>query len=141
LSLSCLRARRVGEGLKLLAEAPRLDAEMHRIKGELILLGDPSATEEAERCIRTAIEIAHRQEAKSWELRATTSLARMLARNGKRAEARTTLATIYNWFTEGFDTTDLKEAKVLLDEFAGLDTAIGERALPKCGAPYASKGE
>ncbi len=116
LSLSCLRARRVEEGLKLLAEAPRLDAEMHRIKGELILLGDPSATEDAERCIRTGIEIARRQEAKSWELRATTSLARVLVRNGKPAEARTALATIYNWFTEGFDTADLKEAKALLDD-------------------------
>jgi len=76
----------------------------------------PSATEDAERCIRTGIEIARRQEAKSWELRATTSLARVLVRNGKPAEARTALATIYNWFTEGFDTADLKEAKALLDD-------------------------
>src|SRR5216684_4504863 len=64
-----------------------------------------------------AIEIARRQEAKSWELRATTSLARLLEQQGRRDEARAMLAEIYGWFTEGFDTIDLKDAKALLDEW------------------------
>jgi predicted ATPase len=70
----------------------------------------------AEESFRTAIDIAKKQQAKSWELRATTSLARLLANQGKRAEARTMLADIYNWFTEGFATADLKDAKALLDQ-------------------------
>ena len=69
-------------------------------------------------CFRTAIEIARRQSAKSLELRATTSLARLLATQGRRDEARTMLADIYGWFTEGFDTADLKDAKALLDELS-----------------------
>ncbi|HZM88891.1 MAG TPA: hypothetical protein VFF31_20365 [Blastocatellia bacterium] len=64
----------------------------------------------------TAIAIAREQSAKSWELRATTSLARLWQRQGKREEARQLLAKIYEWFTEGFDTTDLKNARTLLDE-------------------------
>jgi hypothetical protein len=71
---------------------------------------------EAEACFQKAIEIARQQQAKSWELRATVSLARLWQQQGKIAEARQMLAKIYNWFTEGFDTTDLREAKVLLDE-------------------------
>ena len=80
----------------------------------------PSAKveEEAEKCFRQAIEIARRQEAKSLELRATMSLARLLDKQGKRDEARTTLADIYGWFTEGFDTADLRDAKALVDELA-----------------------
>ena len=74
---------------------------------------------QAERRFRTAIEIARRQSAKWWELRATVSLASMLAKQGKRAEARAMLAEIYNWFTEGFDTADLKDAKALLEELGG----------------------
>ena len=70
---------------------------------------------EAEGCFRTAIEISRRQKAKSWELRATTSLARLLAKQDRRDEARAMLADIYNWFTEGFDTADLKDAKALLE--------------------------
>jgi predicted ATPase len=70
----------------------------------------------AESSFREAIEIAQRQQAKSWELRATMSLARLLDRQGRRHEARTMLAEIYGWFTEGFDTADLKDAKALLDE-------------------------
>ena len=67
-------------------------------------------------CFRNAIDIAQRQSAKSWELRATVSLARLLRDTNRRDEARTMLAEIYNWFTEGFDTADLKDAKALLDE-------------------------
>jgi len=74
------------------------------------------AEAEAESCFRTAIEVARSQEARWWELRATTSLARLLAEQDKRDEARTMLSEIYNWFTEGFDTADLKDAKALLEE-------------------------
>jgi predicted ATPase len=76
---------------------------------------DSSATADAEACFRKAIEIARSQSAKSWELRAATSLARLLRATSRRDEARAMLAEIYNWFTEGFDTADLKDAKVLLD--------------------------
>jgi predicted ATPase len=95
------------------------EAETHRLKGELLLKQDNSSTAEAQSCFERAIEIAHGQSAKSWELRATMSLARLLAKQGKRDEARTMLADIYNWFTEGFDTADLKDAKALLDELSG----------------------
>lgn len=74
--------------------------------------------EEAEECFLKAIEIARRQQAKSLELRATMSLARLWKSQGKRAEARKMLAEIYDWFTEGFDTADLQDAKALLDELS-----------------------
>jgi predicted ATPase len=94
----------------------RMDhAELYRLKGEL-LLQDARGRPQAENCFRTSIEIAQRQQAKSWELRATTSLARLLRDTNRRDEARTRLAQIYGWFTEGFDTADLKDAKALLDE-------------------------
>jgi predicted ATPase len=92
------------------------DAQLHRLKGEAILVRDSSMTAAAEASFRKAIGIARSQSAKWWELRATTSLARLLAKQGKRDEARTMLAEIYYWFTEGFGTADLKDAKVLLDE-------------------------
>jgi tetratricopeptide (TPR) repeat protein len=91
-------------------------ASMHRLKGRL--LERMSNSNEAENSFRTSIEIARRQSAKSLELQATTSLARLLAKQGRRDEARTMLAEIYNWFTEGFDTADLKDAKALLDKLA-----------------------
>ena len=91
---------------------------LHHAKGELLLVQNPSDVAEAEQCFRTAIEIARRQSARSEELLATTSLARLLRDTNHRDEARTMLAEIYNWFTEGFDTADLKDAKVLLDELA-----------------------
>jgi adenylate cyclase len=72
----------------------------------------------AEQCFRTAIQIARQQNARSPELRATTSLARLLDKRGRRDEARAMLAEIYGWFTEGFDTADLKEAKALLNELS-----------------------
>ncbi len=92
------------------------EAEVHRLKGDLLLVQRASNAAEAEKCFRTAIEIARKRNAKSWELRATTSLARLLAKQRKKDKARTMLAEIYNWFTEGFDTPDLKDAKTLLDE-------------------------
>jgi predicted ATPase len=94
------------------------EAELRRLKGELLLLGDQRAFDEAAQCFRDAMALAHRQQAKSWELRATMSLARLLAQQGRRDEARAMLADIYGWFTEGFDTADLKDAKALLEELA-----------------------
>ena len=78
----------------------------------------PNLEEEAEECFHKAIEIARRQGAKSLELRAVMSLARLWQKQGKKEEARQRLAEIYGWFTEGFDTADLKEAKVLLEELS-----------------------
>ena len=86
---------------------------------ELLLRQDDSNTAEARNCFQRAIEIAHKQSAKSFELRAAMSLARLLAKQDRRDEARTMLAEIYNWFTEGFDTADLKDAKALLDQLSG----------------------
>jgi class 3 adenylate cyclase/tetratricopeptide (TPR) repeat protein len=94
------------------------EPELYRLKGEAILGRDSSATSEAKECFRRAIEIARSQSAKWWELRATTSLACLLRQQGKRDEALAMLAEIYNWFTEGFDTADLKDAKSLLDELS-----------------------
>jgi predicted ATPase len=93
-------------------------AEIHRLKGELLLKQNHSNVAEAQSCFRRAVEIARNQSAKSLVLRATTSLARLLAKQGRRDEARTMLGEIYGWFTEGFDTADLKDAKALLDELA-----------------------
>ena len=89
------------------------EAELYRLKGELTLRRS-KVEEEAETCFHKAIEIAQKQKAKSWELRAATSLARLWQSQGNQAEALKLLAPVYNWFTEGFDTADLKDAKVLL---------------------------
>jgi predicted ATPase len=115
----------VEEGLCLLAEtltafeaSKRNDmlTEAYRLQGEFLLRqAIPNATQ-AETCFQQALGIARRQQAKSWELRAATSLARLWQRQGKRAEAHALLAPIYGWFTEGFDTTDLQEARALLVE-------------------------
>jgi class 3 adenylate cyclase len=122
-----LSAHRRHDGLAAIEELLRIigrtgtrfnEAEARRLKGELLLLDDDASTIEAAECFRDAISIAGRQGAKSWELRATTSLARQLDKQGRRQEARTMLAEIYNWFTEGFDTADLKDAKALLDELS-----------------------
>ncbi|HLW69729.1 MAG TPA: adenylate/guanylate cyclase domain-containing protein [Candidatus Binataceae bacterium] len=115
---------RLDDGFNALTEAQAVankneerehEAEIHRLKGELLLRRDQSTTEEAQGCFQRAIEVARNQSAKSLELRAATSLARLLESQGRREEARTMLAEIYNWFTEGFDTLDLKEAKALLE--------------------------
>ncbi|MGH6902987.1 MAG: hypothetical protein ACREIR_09640 [Geminicoccaceae bacterium] len=91
------------------------EAEIHRLKGEL-MLSTKGADAGAERCFRTSIEVARGQQARSSELRAATNLARLWCDQGKRAEARDLLAPVYGWFTEGFDTADLKDAEALLDE-------------------------
>ena len=113
------------EGLNRLVEAARLvettqerwaEAEMHRLWGTLLLSMSKHA--EAENSYRQALSVAQRQSAKLWELRAAMSMARLWRDQGKRDEARELLAAVYVWFTEGFDTLDLKEAKALLDELA-----------------------
>jgi predicted ATPase len=123
-----LLAKRADDGLRVVSEGLRdfegskrhMDhAELYRLKGELLLLQSASAHAQAESCFREAIEIAQRQQAKSWELRATMSLARLLRDTGRRDEARAMLAEIYGWFTEGFDTADRKDAKALLEALSG----------------------
>jgi hypothetical protein len=96
--------------------------EMQRLKGEMLLILDRRVTDQAEACFRTGLDIAHEQDAKWWELRTTASLARLLRDTNRRDEARTMLAEIYDWFTEGFDLPDLKEAKALLEELGGQES-------------------
>jgi class 3 adenylate cyclase/predicted ATPase len=116
-----------GEGLTLLGEALAAmhktgerfcEAELYRLKGELLLVRSAENHGKAEACFQQALTVARRQQAKSLELRASMSLARLWQHQGKRAAARELLAPIYGWFTEGFDTVDLQEAKALLDELA-----------------------
>jgi len=128
LATACASAGRVDEALSLVRETLASiedgrngerfqEAELHRLEGELLL--QTTALDrrvEAEGCFRRAIEVATRQRAKSWELRAATSLARLLAGEGRREEARAGLAEVYGWFAEGFDTPDLRDARALLDE-------------------------
>ena len=95
-------------------QARWFEAELNRQKGELLLR--QGHTETAEELYRKALSIAQEQEAKLWELRAAVSLSRLRRDQGRRAEAHGLLAPIYNWFTEGFDTPDLKDAKALLNE-------------------------
>jgi predicted ATPase len=93
-----------------------MDPELLRLKGELLIALDPGAKADAEVAFCQAIDIARRQSSKSWELRAAMSLARLWRDQGKPQQARELLAPVYGWFTEGFDTLDLKEAKALLEE-------------------------
>jgi predicted ATPase len=121
---ACGASGQIAEGLSLLAEALAFaeqsgesffEAEIHRLRGELLLKSEaPHA--EVEDCFHQAIRVAQRQQAKSLELRAVMSLARLWQKQGKREEARQILAEIYGWFTEGFETADLQEAKALLNE-------------------------
>ena len=94
------------------------EAGLYRLKGELLLQQHSDNDTEAGNCFQKALDIARNQQAKSFELRAATSLARLWQRQGKRQEAHDLLASVYNWFTEGFDTADLQEAKALLDALA-----------------------
>jgi predicted ATPase len=118
-------AARAEEGVNRLAEAAKLldttqerwaEAEMHRLRGTLLLSMNKHA--EAENSYRQALSVAQRQSAKFWELRAAMSMARLWRDQGKRQQARELLAPVYSWFTEGFDTLDLKEAKSLFRELA-----------------------
>jgi predicted ATPase len=92
------------------------EAEIHRTAGEIELMSGAPDAEKAEAYFERAITTARKQQAKSWELRAATSMARLWRDRGKRDQAHDLLAPIYGWFSEGFDTLDLKEAKALLDE-------------------------
>ena len=92
------------------------ESELYRLKGELLLQQSSDNQAEAERCFQQAIAIAQNQQAKSFELRTATNLARLWQQQGKRQEALDLLAPVYNWFTEGFDTVDLKDTKALLEE-------------------------
>jgi predicted ATPase len=123
IAIALVRMKRFDEGLRTLDEAFSFvertgqryyEAELHRLKGEFLLTQIASNAAPAEQSFRTAIEISRKQGAKSWELRATTSLARLIAKQRKRGEARRMLGEIYGWFREGFETTDLKDAKDLL---------------------------
>ncbi len=114
----------IDEGLSALAgpfdgtddnEVRYWEAEFHRLKGELLLASSGDNQPEAETCFQKALEVARRQSAKSLELRAATSLANLWQEQGKVDEARDLLAPVYGWFTEGFDTADLKDASALLD--------------------------
>jgi TOMM system kinase/cyclase fusion protein len=121
------KAGQAEEGLRVLAEAltavhktgeRQHEAELYRLKGELLLKQDVPDEQEAESCLRQAVDVARQQQAKSLELRAAMSLSRLWQYQGKRVRAHDLLAPIYGWFTEGFDTTDLQEAKALLDVLA-----------------------
>jgi predicted ATPase len=125
LAKALAEAGRPGEGLGALAEALDrvattgelwLKAELHRLRGELLLAPPTPDQPEAEACFRQALAVAREQDARMWELRAATSLAQLWRDEGRRAEAHDLLAPVYGWFTEGFDTADLKDAKALLDE-------------------------
>ena len=113
------KLRRFDEALALLDQTTwtqRFSSAVRRVRGELQLEAGRCSEREAEDLFRDAIRIARGEEARSFELLATTSLARLLAKQGKRNEARAMLADIYGWFTEGFDTADLKDAKALLEQ-------------------------
>jgi len=125
----CVHLGPLDEGLQALAEAHTLleqqedrwwEAEVCRLRGVVLLRQTGTPQAEAEAWLRRALDVACRQEAKSLELRAAMSLARLWQQQGKHAEAYALLAPIYGWFTEGFDTADLQDAKVLLD-------ALGEQ--------------
>jgi predicted ATPase len=115
------------EGVVVIAEALAFvartgerfwEAELRRLNGQLLLQANQANEPEAEACFRTAIEIARSRKARSLELRAAASLARLWRHQGKPEAARDLLTPVYGWFTEGFDTQDLKDAKALLDELA-----------------------
>jgi predicted ATPase len=123
LARACGIAGQIEEGLTLLDDALEITertggrwlvAELHQHKGQLLLRQGQS--EAAEELYRKALRIAREQEAKLWELHAAMSLARLRRDQGRAAEGGDLLAPVYGWFTEGFDTPDLKEAKALLDE-------------------------
>jgi predicted ATPase len=94
------------------------EADIHRIAGEIALLSPQPDAVKAEAYFERALAVARQQQAKSWELRAAMSRARLWRDQGKSQQARELLAPVYGWFTEGFDTRDLKEAKALLEELA-----------------------
>ncbi len=132
LAEACAQAGQTAAGLDAVTEALATvaksavrwwEAELHRLRGELLVQHAVAPPEEAEACFQQALTIARRQQAKSLELRAAMSLSRLWQRQDKNGAARELLAPIYGWFTEGFDTADLQEAKALLAELLGRDEA------------------
>jgi predicted ATPase len=112
---------RIGDAVKGAKKMPTnfFTSMLYLIKGQLLLMKSASGVRKAKQCFSTAIEIARSQNARCEELAAAIQMARVLARQGHRDQARSMLKRKYSWFTEGFDTADLKEAKALLDELSG----------------------
>jgi len=110
--------RCIGEAMTLVETTKNKcwEAEVHRVAGEIALMSPEPDAAKAQAYFERSLAVAREQQAKSWELRAATSMARLWRDQGKRDEAHDLLAPIYGWFTEGFDTLDLKEARALLDE-------------------------
>src|SRR5215510_2800461 len=128
LAEACGKGDHMEAGLPLLEEALTFvdqheegwwEAEIHRLKGVFLVQQAVPDAQQAEGCLQQALAVARRQQAKSLELRAAMSLSRLWQQQGKPAEARALLAPIYGWFTEGFETVDLQEAQVLLEQLAG----------------------
>jgi predicted ATPase len=124
----CAHLSHPADGLQALAEAHTLveqheerywEAEIYRLRGVLLLGQSGTSQAEAEAWLQRALDAARRQEVKSLELRAAMSLSRLWQQQGKRQEAHDLLAEVYAWFTEGFDTADLQDAKVMLEELGG----------------------
>ena len=111
-------AAKIGEAISAVKTTKEswYEAEINRVAGEIALLGPNPDAASAESCFGRALEIARKQKAKSWELRAAVSMARLLRTQGSNRPARDVLAPVYGWFTQGFDTLDLRQAKMLLDE-------------------------
>jgi predicted ATPase len=120
---------RIGEAMAVVedSKATWSEAEVHRIAGEIALTAPVPDTVEAEACFKRALDIARAHQARSWELRAATSLARLWRHQGKRRQAQGLLAPVYGWFTRGFETLDLREAKGLLD---GLGAGVQKKRRP-----------
>ena len=121
----CARAGRAEAGQRAITEALDFadesgerwwEADLYRLKGELLLAQSAENRAEAEGCFHRAVKVAHQQSAKAFELRATTSLVRLWRDQDRQSEAHDLLARVYDWFTEGFETIDLKEARALLEE-------------------------
>jgi len=110
----------IGEAVSLIEESNQrsVEAEVCRMAGEIALLSPEPATKKAEAHFERALSVARQQQAKSFELRAAMSLARLWCDQGKVQQARELLAPVYGWFTEGFDTRDLREAKALLEQLS-----------------------
>jgi class 3 adenylate cyclase len=113
--------RTIEESISIITETGErlFEAEVLRLKGEILIAQDRSTFSQADKLFREAIDLSRVQHARMWELRSALSLARLLAKQDRRDDARAILADIYNWFTEGFDTADLKDAKALLDQLNG----------------------
>jgi predicted ATPase len=137
LSLAYARAGQLDEASKCIIEATTAiettrerwcEAETNRVAGEIMLLSINPDAAKAEAAFARALTVAGQQQSKSWELRAAISMAQLWRDQGKRDEARELLAPVYGWFTEGFDTLDLKQAKALLDELDAARSDMRSRA-------------